>query len=65
MIPVSYLFDDDESSKHENVDEGLLGDIGHTIKQRTFLRDKPVTKLPSKNPALRRAAAVINNRQRM
>jgi len=67
MIPISYLFNDRQKEPQgENVDEGILGDIGYTIRQRTPFKKKAAmpSTLPSRNPALRRAAAVMNNRLR-
>jgi len=74
MIPVSYLFNDPLNfSKNEdyNVDEMSVPsfrDVAHTgaqLLKRPFRRKEVMpTTLPSRNPALLRAAAVMNNKLR-
>ena len=42
MISITKLFEDPSEASQDNVDEGVLGDIGHTIRQRTPFRRKPI-----------------------
>jgi hypothetical protein len=54
-------------NNQENVDEGFVGDLGYSLGKRMPLIKRivePQSKqiLPSRNPTVRKAVAVINNR---
>lgn len=69
MIPVSYLFNDEwKETEGEPVEEvwgtakATVGGLVNRFRDQRKI-GKPV--LPSRNPALQKAAAVMNNRGRM
>lgn len=67
MISITKLFEDPSEASQDNVDEGAVGDfmgnVGHTLRQRTMFRKKPVpTGVLAQRRNIKNAAAVINNR---